>query len=76
MTILSLSRNLSRSLSRPMPVLRHLAARFHHVAGLRRSRIGLSRLDDHLLADIGLSRHDAETEAARRLWDAPVHWWG
>jgi uncharacterized protein YjiS (DUF1127 family) len=34
----------------------------------------LARLDDHLLRDIGLSRTEAQTESARRFWDAPGHW--
>jgi uncharacterized protein YjiS (DUF1127 family) len=41
---------------------------------LSRQRVGLSRLDDHLLRDIGATRHQAMTEAARPFWDAPDHW--
>jgi uncharacterized protein YjiS (DUF1127 family) len=26
------------------------------------------------LHDIGLTRHEAEVEAARRRWDLPLHW--
>jgi uncharacterized protein YjiS (DUF1127 family) len=37
---------------------------------LRRQRIALSRLDDRLLADIGLRRDDAAREAMRPIWDA------
>ena len=43
-------------------------------SALARSRRALARLDDHLLRDIGLSRHEAETEAERPLWTAPPHW--
>ena len=41
---------------------------------LAKSRRALLRLDDHLLRDIGLTRHVAEAEAARAPWDAPLHW--
>ena len=34
-------------------------------------RRALARLDDRALADIGLSRSQAEAEAARPLWDIP-----
>ncbi|MCX7288603.1 MAG: DUF1127 domain-containing protein [Rhodobacterales bacterium] len=59
-----------------MPFPKRLASRFQHLAGLRRTRLGLARLDDHLLADIGLTRDQAETEASRSVWDAPLHWRG
>ena len=52
---------------------RLLHATRHHAA-LLRSRQGLARLDDHLLRDIGLTRQQAEAEAARTPWDAPPHW--
>lgn len=32
------------------------------------SRAALRRLDDHMLADIGLSRVDAEIEIAKPFW--------
>jgi uncharacterized protein YjiS (DUF1127 family) len=38
------------------------------------SRRALRRLDDHLLRDIGLTRHEAESEATRVPWDPPLHW--
>lgn len=34
----------------------------------RKSRIALSHLDDHLLADIGLKREQAFFEASRPFW--------
>ena len=40
----------------------------------RRQRRALTRLSDHLLADIGLTRAEAEREARRMLWDVPGHW--
>ena len=40
-----------------------------HLWSLRRqTRIGLSRLDAHLLRDIGLDRLAAEKEANRMFW--------
>ncbi|MCV6586020.1 MAG: DUF1127 domain-containing protein [Marinibacterium sp.] len=43
---------------------------------LWRQRQHLRRLDDDALADIGLTRQDAEREAARPVWDAPERWRG
>lgn len=53
---------------------RQLWRAFANRAALLRSRRQLARLDDHLLRDIGLTRHDAEAEAALPPWDAPPHW--
>lgn len=41
---------------------------------VRRQRGDLLALDDTRLRDIGLTREDAEAEAARPLWDVPRHW--
>jgi uncharacterized protein YjiS (DUF1127 family) len=54
--------------------LTHLPARVLGLVALARSRRRLIDLDDHLLRDIGLDRADALAEAARPLWDAPMHW--
>jgi uncharacterized protein YjiS (DUF1127 family) len=59
--------------SRPASLVRIRGA-VHHLLGLARTRRALRRLDDHMLRDIGLTRHEAETEASRSLWDAPLHW--
>jgi len=41
---------------------------------MRRSRVRLAELDDHLLQDIGLDRLAARREAERPSWDAPDRW--
>ncbi len=41
---------------------------------LRRERADLSRLDDHRLVDLGLTRAQVREEVARPLWDAPERW--
>ena len=41
---------------------------------LYRQRRDLASLDDHLLEDIGVSRSEAQREAARSMWDAPHFW--
>ena len=56
--------------------LARLAARLLAAEALARSRRRLGRLDDHILRDIGLTRDQAESEAQRPIWDAPLHWKG
>ncbi|WP_281857829.1 DUF1127 domain-containing protein [Litoreibacter halocynthiae] len=41
---------------------------------LYRQRRALAALDDSRLADIGLSRLEADAEASRPVWDAPAYW--
>ena len=41
---------------------------------LYRQRRALAALDDNRLADIGLSRREADAEASRPVWDAPTYW--
>jgi uncharacterized protein YjiS (DUF1127 family) len=41
---------------------------------LYRQRRRLAALDEARLADIGVSRDEALTEAARPLWDVPASW--
>ena len=43
---------------------------------LSRNRAALSRLDGHLLADIGITPDMARTESERPFWDVPAHWRG
>ena len=51
-----------------------LLDRLNSVSSLYRSRVRLAQLDDQMLADIGVSRNDAEAEAERPVWDAPNTW--
>lgn len=46
--------------------------RLAHVAYLQRQKLAV--LDDHALADIGLTRDAALSEANRALWDVPASW--
>ena len=41
---------------------------------VKRQRRELLELPDHRLADLGLTRAQAEAEGRRALWDAPQHW--
>ncbi len=55
-----------------LPLIAALAVRFAATVTQwerrRRSRINLGRLDDHLLRDVGLTRHEADREARRHFW--------
>ncbi|TRW98185.1 DUF1127 domain-containing protein [Paracoccus sp. M683] len=42
---------------------------------LRKTRIDLSKLDDDLLRDIGVTRQQVEAEVNRSMWDAPEHFY-
>ncbi|WP_323041414.1 DUF1127 domain-containing protein [Gemmobacter sp.] len=53
---------------------RGLLARLRDALALTTQRRQLAALDDALLADIGLTRQQAMTEAARSAWDVPRHW--
>lgn len=39
---------------------------------VHRQRRALARLDDDALADLGLTRHEAEAESRRPFWDVPA----
>ncbi len=41
---------------------------------LYHQRRALAKLDNARLADLGLSRQEADVEAGRAFWDAPQHW--
>ena len=43
---------------------------------LGRTRSRLRELPDHMLADIGVTRGEAEREAGRQSWDVPGWWHG
>ena len=45
-------------------------------AALARQRRRLAQLDDAALDDMGITRADAQHEAARLPWDAPARWRG
>lgn len=45
-----------------------------HAYAAYRQRQTLANLDAFALADIGLTRADALTEAAKPIWDVPQHW--
>ncbi|MEL7106613.1 MAG: DUF1127 domain-containing protein [Pseudomonadota bacterium] len=34
----------------------------------------LAAMPDHMLADLGITRREAEAEARRSIWDSPSHW--
>lgn len=51
-----------------------LISRLFQSREIARQRRKLAALDDALLDDIGLTRHQAEHEAERPVWDAPRNW--
>ena len=51
-----------------------LAARLRLAVTARAQRAALSRLDDARLADIGISRAQAQAETDRPIWDVPSNW--
>ncbi len=54
--------------------LADLAKRLRLAVIARRQRAQLARLDANLLADIGVTAHQAATEASRPAWDVPSTW--
>ncbi|WP_417257826.1 DUF1127 domain-containing protein [Celeribacter sp.] len=68
MSSLSLSRTFG-SRRAPSLLSRIVAAR-----SVTRQRKSLAALDDAMLRDIGLTREEAISEAARPAWDVPAHW--
>lgn len=51
-----------------------LFSRLLLILAARRERGALARLDDRMLADIGLTRDEARAEMSRPMWDVPAHW--
>lgn len=41
---------------------------------VRRQRVALSKLDDHILEDIGLTPSEVRRERELPIWDVPQHW--
>ncbi len=41
---------------------------------LYRQRRALASLDEHMLKDLGITRHQAMVEADRPVWDTPENW--
>lgn len=63
-------KSAARHLRRGLNLLAGLG-RLAHLYSQRRSLHGLT---DDALRDIGLTRAQAESEAARPIWDVPAHW--
>ena len=47
---------------------------FRSMIAIHHQRRELNRMDDHMLDDLGISRRDAQAEAARPAWDVPHFW--
>jgi len=66
---------LSRiSAARPIRRTFSFLSRLGLLGPLYRQRRSLHRLSDDALRDIGLTRQQVESEAARLIWDVPAHW--
>jgi uncharacterized protein YjiS (DUF1127 family) len=74
--MLTLTHRPAARTHRPVATKRFTFAGLMHVFALHRSRRALAKLSVEQLADIGITRQQAEDEAARPLWDAPAHWHG
>jgi len=51
-----------------------LLATMSNLVAIRRQRRQLRDLDDAMLADLGLTRAQAEAESRRAAWDVPATW--
>jgi len=56
------------------PKPRSVLGTLGHMIAVARQRRQLRALDDHMLADIGVSRQEALTEGRQTVWNAPDHW--
>ena len=54
--------------------LADLVKRLRLAMTARRQRAQLAKLDDAMLADIGITPRQAATESARPAWDVPSTW--
>lgn len=59
---------------RPGSAMLRLMSLMHDLLVLRRQRHRLALLDERMLRDIGISGADARKEAARPMWNPPLHW--
>ena len=50
----------------------HALSTARHANDIWRARQRLAQLDDARLCDLGLTRHEAITEAGRPIWDIPA----
>ena len=55
-------------------IRRRKAHSFMEYLALYRQRRALADMEPTQLEDLGLTRTEAQTEAARPFWDAPSHW--
>ncbi len=74
MSILQSAAPSATSLPSVLRRMSALVAAFLRHHELHRQRRGLKVLSDAMLRDIGRSRHEALTEAARPIWDVPAYW--
>ncbi len=56
------------------PKPRSVLGTLGHMIAVARQRRHLRALDDRMLKDIGISRHDALAEGRQTIWNAPDHW--
>lgn len=69
---LSINHTVVRSTCTPKPL--SLLGRMRNFMALTKQRRDLEMLDAHILADIGVTRAQAEKEAAKPAWDVPHYW--
>lgn len=65
----SISATIRQLLARGGRVLEGMAVKYFEASERARQRRELASLDDHLLADIGLTRSDAEQEWNKHFWE-------
>jgi uncharacterized protein YjiS (DUF1127 family) len=73
-TLIAHSAAASRTSHRWWPM--RLLNRIHTAQTLHRQHVALTRLNDALLRDIGITREQAMAEAESSVWDVPNHWRG